>query len=57
MRSLTDQIVAELGGRRRILHGQRHHHVSLDRMLDRLPATSGEDRDERSETHASQEDR
>lgn len=46
MRSLADQTVEELGGRRSILHRQRQDHVKLDRMLERLPDTSGDERDE-----------
>lgn len=46
MRSLADQTVPQLGGRRSILHRQRRDHVRLDAMLDRLTATSGDDRQE-----------
>jgi hemerythrin superfamily protein len=46
MRSLADQTVAELGGRRSILYRQKQDHAQLDELLDRLPDTSGEDRDE-----------
>lgn len=46
MRSLADQTVAELGGRRSILYRQKQDHVRLNELLDRLPAASGEDRDE-----------
>lgn len=46
MRSLADQTAEELGGRRSILCRQKQDHVKLDRMLSRLPTTSGEERDE-----------
>jgi hemerythrin superfamily protein len=46
VRSLADQTVEELGGRRSILHRQKRDHVKLDRMLERLPDTSGNEQDE-----------
>ena len=46
MRSLADQSPEELGGRWSILNRQRNDHSRLDRILDRLPATSGDERDE-----------
>jgi hemerythrin superfamily protein len=46
VRSLGDQTVEELGGRWSILHRQKQDHVRLDRLLERLPDTSGEERDE-----------
>lgn len=46
MRSLADQTVEELGGRRSILHRQKQDHARLDTLLERLPDTSGDDRDE-----------
>lgn len=46
MRSLADQTVEELGGRRSILHRQKQDHVKLDEMLERLPDSSGDQRDE-----------
>jgi hypothetical protein len=46
VRSLADQTVEELGGRRSILHRQRQDHVKLDRMLRLLPETSGAERDQ-----------
>jgi hypothetical protein len=38
MRSITDQDVAEMGGRWSILHRQRRDHIRLDRLLNRLEA-------------------
>ena len=46
MRSLADQTVEELGGRRSIFHRQKQDHVELDTMLERLPDTFGEAREE-----------
>ena len=46
MRSLADQTVEQLGGRRSILHRQKQDHVRLDAMLERLPDTSGEGREQ-----------
>lgn len=46
MRSLGNQNVDELGGRRCILYRQKTDHGRLESMLDRLPETSGEERDE-----------
>jgi hemerythrin superfamily protein len=46
VRSLADQTVQELGGRWSILHRQKHDHAKLDTLLERLPETSGEERDE-----------
>jgi hemerythrin superfamily protein len=46
VRSLADQTVEELGGRWSILHRQKQDHVELDTLLERLPDTSGEERDE-----------
>jgi hypothetical protein len=46
VRSLADQTVEELGGPRSILHRQKQDHVRLDAMLQRLPETSGQERDE-----------
>jgi len=45
MRPLAEQSLAELGGRRSILHRQKRDHARLDELLDQLPVTSGEDRD------------
>jgi hypothetical protein len=46
VRSLGEQTVEELGGRWSVLHRQKQDHVKLDSMLERLPDTSGEERDE-----------
>jgi hemerythrin-like domain-containing protein len=46
MRSLADQSVEELGGRRSILHRQTQDHIKLNRMLERLPTTSDDEQDE-----------
>jgi hypothetical protein len=46
MRSLAEQSVDELGGRWSILTRQKLDHIKLDRMLDQLPDTSGEEQDE-----------
>ena len=46
MKSLATQSVEELGGRRSILHRQKRDHIKLTGMLDRLPASSGEERNE-----------
>lgn len=46
MRSLADQTVEELGGRRSILYRQKRDHIKLERMLERLPDTSGDAREE-----------
>jgi hypothetical protein len=46
MRSLADQSVDELGGPLSVLTRQKADHVRLDRLLDRLPATSGDDEQE-----------
>jgi hypothetical protein len=46
MKSLAGQTVEELGGRRSILHRQKQDHIKLDRMLERLPATRGDEQDE-----------
>ena len=45
MQSLANQTVEELGGRWSILSRQKQDHVKLDRMLEQLPGTSGEERD------------
>lgn len=46
MRSLADQTVEELGGRRSILHRQKRDHVKLAGMLESLSVTSGDEQDE-----------
>jgi Hemerythrin HHE cation binding domain len=46
VRSLRDQTVEELGGRRSILHRQKQDHVKLHKMLERLPDCGGEERTE-----------
>src|SRR5688500_5207066 len=46
MRSLSDQTVEELGGRWSILTRQKQDHVQLDRMLESLRSTGGEEREE-----------
>jgi len=46
MTSLADQSVEQLGGPRSILTRQMRDHVKLERMLERLPTTSGEAREE-----------
>ncbi len=46
MRSLADQSIEELGGRRSVLHRQKRDHVKLDRMLARLPTASDDELDE-----------
>jgi hemerythrin superfamily protein len=46
VRSLADQTVEELGGRRSVLTRQKQDHIKLDQMLDRLPSTSGDAREE-----------
>jgi hypothetical protein len=46
VRSLAGQTLEELGGRRSILHRQKQDHVRLDGKLERLPDTSGDERDE-----------
>src|SRR3954452_18935069 len=46
VRSVADQDVEELGGRWSILHRQKRDHVKLGAMLEHLPETSGDDREE-----------
>ena len=46
MRSLAVQTVEELGGRWSILHRQKRDHIKLNGMLERLPDTSGDEREE-----------
>lgn len=46
MRSVAEQTMEELGGRWSILYRQQRDHARLDTLLDRLPDTSGTDRDE-----------
>lgn len=46
MRSLADQTIDELGGRWSILTRQKLDHIKLEQMLERLPSTSGERREE-----------
>jgi hypothetical protein len=46
LRSLAAQTVEELGGRRSILHRQKQDHARLDGMLERLPDTSGDEREQ-----------
>jgi hemerythrin superfamily protein len=43
MRSLADQTEQELGGRWSVLTRQRADHARLDRLLSRLPGTSGDE--------------
>lgn len=45
MRSIGQQSPAELGGYGSILVRQRRDHAVLDRLLDRLPTSRGEDRE------------
>ena len=45
MRSLADQTDTDLGGRWSILVRQKHDHVELDRLLDMLVGTRGEEQD------------
>ncbi len=46
MRSITSQSVAELGGPGSVLARMRGEHVELDRLLDNLARTRGDEQDE-----------
>jgi hypothetical protein len=46
MTSLAHQTVEQLGGRWSILARQKRDHVELEGMLERLPATCGEERED-----------
>ncbi len=46
MRSIAEQTEDELGGPGSLLVRQRRDHTELDRLLDRLPRTSGREQDE-----------
>jgi hypothetical protein len=46
MRSIAAQSVEELGGPRSLLTKMRQEHAELERMLERLVATSGDEQDE-----------
>jgi hypothetical protein len=46
VRSLAGQTDDELGGRWSILTLQKRDHIRLDTMLDRLPATTGQEQEE-----------
>ncbi len=46
MSTIADQSTEELGGRGSLLARQRHDHVALDRLLDRLEQAQGAEQDE-----------
>ncbi|HYG92588.1 MAG TPA: hypothetical protein VD859_03300, partial [Nocardioides sp.] len=45
MRSLADQTDDELGGRWSVLVRQKRDHVRLDRLLEQVQTTSGEEQE------------